>query len=45
MCCPCLGDGDSCWLEGGAGVRQVDCPEAYGGVQDPGEVVRQDLVG
>ena len=24
---------------------QVECLEAYGGVQDPGEVVRQALVG
>ena len=28
-----------------AGVCQVECLEAYGGVQDPGEVVRQALVG
>ena len=27
------------------GVRQVECLDAYGGVQDPGEVVRQALVG
>ena len=30
-------------LEGGGGVCQVECLEAYGGVQ--GEVVRQALVG
>ena len=45
VCCPCLGD-DACgWLEGGGRVCQVECLEAYGGVQDPGEVVRQALVG
>ena len=45
VCCPCLGDGACCRLEGGGGVCQVECLEAYGGVQDPGEVVRQALVG
>ena len=45
VCCPCLGDGACCRLEGGGGVRQVECLEAYGGVQDPGEVVRHALVG
>ena len=43
-CCPCLGDGACGCLEGGGGVRQVECLEADGGVQDPGEVVRQALV-
>ena len=45
VCCPCLGYGVCGRLEGGGGVRQVECPEAYGGVQEPGEVVRQALVG
>ena len=45
VCRPCLGDGACGWLEGGCGVCQVECLEAYGGVQDPGEVVRQALVG
>ena len=45
VCCPCLGYGACGWLEGGGGVCQVECLEAYGGVQDPGEVVRQALVG
>ena len=45
VCCPCHGDGPCGWLEGGEGVCQVECLEAYGGVQYPGEVVRQDLVG
>ena len=45
VCCPCLGDGARGWLEGGGGVCQVECLEAFGGVQDPGEVVRQALVG
>ena len=45
VCCPCLGDGACGQLEGGGGVCQVECLEAYGGVQDPGEVVRQALVG
>ena len=45
VCCPCLGDGACGQLEGGGGVCQVGCLEAYGGVKDPGEVVGQDLVG
>ena len=45
VCCPCLGHGACGRLEGGGGVCQVECLEAYGGVQDPGEVVRQALVG
>ena len=45
VCCPCLGDGACGRLEGGGGVCQVECLEAYGGVQDPGEVVCQALVG
>ena len=45
MCCPCLGDCVCGRLEKGGGVCQVECLEAYGGVQDPGEVVRQALVG
>ena len=45
VCCPCLGHGACGRLEGGGGVCQVGCLEAYGGVQDPGEVVRQALVG
>ena len=45
MCCRCLGHGACGRLEGGGGVFQVECLEAYGGVQDPGEVVRQALVG
>ena len=45
VCCPCFGYGACGRLEGGGGVRQVECLEAYGGVQDPGEVVRQALVG
>ena len=44
VCCPCLGHGACGRLEGGSGVCQVECLEAYGGVQDPGEVVRQALV-
>ena len=35
VCCPCLGDGACGRLEGGGGVCQVECLEAYGGVQDP----------
>ena len=45
VCCPCPGDGACGRLEGVGGVCQVECLEAYGGVQDPGEVVRQALVG
>ena len=45
VCCPCLGDGASGGLEGGGEVCQVECLEAYGGIQDPFEVVRQTLVG
>ena len=45
VCRPCLGHGACGRLEGGGGVCQVECLEAYGGVQDPGEVVRQALVG
>ena len=43
-CCPCLVDGACGRLEGAGGVCQVECLEADGGVQDPGEVVRQALV-
>ena len=43
--CPCLGDSACGRLEGGGGVCQVECLEVYGGVQDPGAVVRQALVG
>ena len=39
VCCSCLGDSACRRLEGGGVVCQVECPEAYGGVQDPGEVV------
>ena len=45
VCCPCLGHGACGRLEGGGGVCGVECLEAYGGVQDPGEVVRQARVG
>ena len=45
VCCPCLGHGACGRLEGGGRVCQVECLEAYGGVQDPGEVVRQAPVG
>ena len=45
VCCPCLGYGACGRLKGGGGVCQVECLKAYGGVQDPGEVVRQALVG
>ena len=45
VCCPCLRDGACGRLEGGGWVCQVECLEAYGGVQDPGKVVRQALVG
>ena len=45
VCCPCLGHGACGRVEGGGGVCQVECLEAYEGVQDPGEVVRQALVG
>ena len=44
VCCLCLGDCACGRPEGGSGVCQVECLEAYGGVQDPGEVVRQALV-
>ena len=44
VCCPCLGDSARGWLKGGGVVCKVECLEAYGGVQDPGEVVRQALV-
>ena len=44
-CCPWLADGARGWLDGGDGVCQVECLEAYGGVQDPPEVVCQALVG
>ena len=43
VCCPCLGDNARGWLEGGGGVRLVECLEAYGGIQDLREVVRQAL--
>ena len=43
--CQCLGDGACGRLEGGGVVCQVECLDAYGGVQDPGDVVRQALVG
>ena len=39
VCGSCLGDGACGWLEGGGGVCQVECLEAYGGVQDPAGVV------
>ena len=39
VCCPCLGDGACGRLDGGGGLCQVECLEASGGVQDPGEVV------
>ena len=45
VCYPCLGHGECGRLEGGGGVCQVECLEVYGGVQDPGEVIRQALVG
>ena len=45
VCCPCLGDGACGWREGRGGVCQVECLEAYGGIQDSAEVVRQALVG
>ena len=45
VCCPCLGDGECAQLEGGGAMCQVECLEAYGGVQDAAELVRQDLVG
>ena len=45
VCCPCLGDGAFGWLEGGGGLCHLECLEAYGGVQDSCEVVRQALVG
>ena len=45
VCCPCLGDCACGRPEGGGGVCQVECLEAYGGVQDPDEVVRHALVG
>ena len=45
MCCPCLGYGVCGRSEGGGGVCHVECLEAYEGVQDPGEVVRQALLG
>ena len=45
VCCQFPGDGACGWLEGGGAVCQVECLEASGGVQDPGEVVRQALVG
>ena len=41
VCSPCLGHGTCGRLEGGGWVCQVECLEAYGGVQDPFEVVRQ----
>ena len=43
-CCPCLGDGVCGWPEGGGRACQVECLEAYGVLQGPGEVVRQPLV-
>ena len=45
LCCPCVLDGACGWLEGGGGVRQVECLKAYGGVQDLREVVCEALVG
>ena len=45
VCCPCLGHGACGRFEGGGGVCQVECLEAHGGIQDPGEVARQALVG
>ena len=45
VCCPCLGHRACGQLEGGGGVCQVECSEAYGGVQDPAEVLCQALVG
>ena len=45
VCCSCFGHGACGRLEGGGGVCQVECLEAYGGFQDPGEVVRKALVG
>ena len=45
MCCPCLGNAACGQLVGGAGVCQVECLETIGGVQEPGEVIHQALVG
>ena len=45
VCCPCLGDGARGWLDGGGGVFHIECLEAYGGLQEPREVVCQALVG
>ena len=45
MCSPCIGDRTCGWLDGGGGVCQVECLEAYGGIQAPGEVVCEALVG
>ena len=45
VCCPSLGDGACGQLGGGGRVCQVECLEAYGGIQDPGEVVHQALMG
>ena len=44
VCCPCFAEGACGKLEGGGTVCQVECLEAYGGVQDPREVVRQALL-
>ena len=45
VCCRWLGDRACVWLEGRGVVCQVECLEAYGGVQDPREVVCQALIG
>ena len=43
VCCPCLCYGACGRLQGGGGLCQVECLVAYGGVQDPGEVLSQAL--
>ena len=45
VCCRYLGEGACGWMEGGGGVCQVESLEAYGGVQHPGQVVCQALMG
>ena len=45
MCFPCLGHGSCGRLAGDGQLCQEECLEAYRGVQDPREVVRQALVG